>query len=166
MFGTNSITRREKHAGKSTSESLPSPPPVSWIPLEKTGLLNVRKAFLSPSSSWLTVLACTNKKGSTPKKKWGAVHYIWTVASTGRRQLKLSSPTETKISLGFFPFSPSCISSILAAESGKPIGMRGTRHPHRYIPTVLGCHPYKSTEIVESKRIFQSVISKTFHYTL
>ena len=77
MFGTNSTAGREKPAGKSICEPLASPPPVSWIPLEKTGLVNARKAFLSPSSSWPTVLACRNIEGSTPKHRWDAVHYIY-----------------------------------------------------------------------------------------
>lgn len=41
----------------------------------------------------------------------------------------------------------------------------GSQHPHKYIPMLLGCHPYQRTEIVEPKRVFQSVIPKTFYYT-
>lgn len=42
-----------------------------------------RKAFLSPSGSWLTVPACTDTKGGMPKLRGGGVHYIGTITSTG-----------------------------------------------------------------------------------
>lgn len=61
----------EEDAGNRISECLASPPLVSWIPLEKTQLLNAKMDFLSLSSSWLAVLACTNTKGSTSWHRWG-----------------------------------------------------------------------------------------------
>lgn len=104
--------------------------------LKKKTLINYcQKSFSEPSSSWLTVLLCTNMRGIMSRHRWGGVHYTGTAPTTGQWQLKIYSPTEAKISLRFLPFSPLCSSSIPAA-SGK---LRDVRNPAatQIHPTVL-----------------------------
>lgn len=103
-----------------------------------------------------------NMRGIMSRHSWDGVHYTGKAPSTGQGQLKLSSPTETKISLGFLPFSPLCSSSV-PAESGK---LRDVRNPAatRIHPTATQMHPtvLKHRDRDCKSQDFQSAISKPF----